>query len=503
MAALAFFAKEMGSRISNKVKCLDEQTWRAVRAWHRNWRFQSCIQQKDCKIWKTACKQKKNAARKRGRLNLLKTNDTDSSSSSSTSSDWMCLVLDTFARKWSFAYGTWMWTGTSRWKRKQAEPHVNKNYILHFSGKIEKHRIHIYIYMYMFIFRHYICIYIYIFWNTRLMCFLAPMGGFWWNFVGYPQNHHQGRLAHQRRVWGRCKSFLRFSFGTFCFLKQDFPGTEASESMMIGSILIIHVFFINASCTHNAIAVICMSPSFVQAISLITNCTWQHFEVTSYCKLSSTQQNRAVTWKTQTKKHTDEIWMSKYCYHTMAEVALQYICCCFFDKAMCHTTRDSSAEWAAKVAVGRAFMAPALHVPQASFLEVPTGVFGALGGLVGIGMEVVAVGGFLWKNLGDPKSSKYVFNQDKDVMFTNVVGCRWIQTLMYYLQVGVVVLNLMKKMIIVYYAKRRYKGSAPATRWAPSTCRYTWVINPLNGLTNGQLGLGTLLKGVSHPIYKW
>ena len=114
----------------------------------------------------------------------------------------------------------------------------------------------------------------------------------------------------------------------------------------------------------------------------------------------------------------------------MAEVALQYICCCFFLKAMCHTTRDSSAEWAAKVAVGRAFMAPALHVPQASFLEVPTGVFGARGGLVGIGMEVVAVGGFLWKNLGDPKSSKYVFNQDKD----DVVRCRWIQTFMYYLQ---------------------------------------------------------------------
>ena len=40
-------------------------------------------------------------------------------------------------------------------------------------------------------------------------------------------------------------------------------------------------------------------------------------------------------------------------------------------------------------------MAPALHVPQASFLEVPTGVFGAPGGLVGIGMEVVAVRGFL------------------------------------------------------------------------------------------------------------
>lgn len=48
----------------------------------------------------------------------------------------------------------------------------------------------------------------------------------------------------------------------------------------------------------------------------------------------------------------------------------------------------------------------------------------AFGGLVGIGMEVVAVGGFLLKNLGDPKSSKYVFNQDKDVMFTYVVACR-------------------------------------------------------------------------------
>ena len=37
-----------------------------------------------------------------------------------------------------------------------------------------------------------------------------------------------------------CESVL----GLFVVLKQDFPGTEANESMMIGSILIIHVLFI-------------------------------------------------------------------------------------------------------------------------------------------------------------------------------------------------------------------------------------------------------------------
>ena len=54
MAAWPFSAKEMGSRISNNIQCFDEQTWRVVCAWHRNSRFQLCIQQKDCKVWEAA-----------------------------------------------------------------------------------------------------------------------------------------------------------------------------------------------------------------------------------------------------------------------------------------------------------------------------------------------------------------------------------------------------------------------------------------------------------------